>query len=186
LGHALASLQLPPNAPVHANSTNVVQADGYTDGGYASCDLQVPLGRVFYFQPGLAVVDRGAYMTIVMTGQPDLQFGEKLTYVDFPLLLGARLGPSWPVHPYVAAGPVFSVGGTCKISGNKCGGTMSSTDFGIQVGGGLEIGRIGSRGTVTLGGEYYSGMSNVFPDGTKNESYVISLSFRSAFGKKSQ
>lgn len=183
-GHTYSTFQLPLSEVYMGRGPQVTSAAGTSDGGFASLDLQMPLGRVFYLQSGLAVAARGAYM-IVQSGLNEVDFGETLTYIDIPLLLGARIGPSLPVHPYLSAGPVLGIFAGCQVLKSKCSDlTVNSTDYGAQIGAGLEFGRLGSGSMIVVGADYYSGFANVFPDGTKNSSYEITVSYRRTFGHK--
>jgi Outer membrane protein beta-barrel domain len=100
--------------------------------------------------------------------------GQKLTlegsYLTIPLLLKAKFGPA-PVKPYVFVGPniglllsakqVFEAQGQTQETDVK--DNLSSTDFTIDLGGGVEF-KIAKLVGITADARYSLGLSNINKD----------------------
>jgi hypothetical protein len=125
---------------------------GATVGGY----VRFPVSRLFWFQPEVMYVMKGANLTEA-AGRGELS--ARLHYIDVPLLLHFRVRPEQKMPGYVFGGVNFGmkVGSSGKFDGPSAAAdvnlepALKTNDVGIAFGGGVETGRYLVEARVTLG-----------------------------------
>ena len=174
--------------------SRIVDSDpraGFTVGAFAA----VPIGAGGAIQPEIAFSRKGArsaaydYDAFPQDGDAPpigVYLGEKTShdYLEVPVLL--KLGsPSRDdsVRPILVAGP--SVGfllGAKEVHDTDYAEYLRSTDFGVVVGGGVELGRLSldaryHRGLAAIDRDYEATYGRV-AGGVRNRAFTVTAGFR--------
>lgn len=134
----------------------------------------IPLSPRVSLQPEALYVQKGAKTTSELTNSVGVVIGTEsvtyaIDYVEIPLLLRVGVPTDGSVEPYFIGGP--SVG--FKVSEEIRFGDfsdpqdrVSTTDFGLAIGAGLQVGRGGSYWLIE--GRYTAGVTDIgsIPDGS--------------------
>ena len=114
-------------------------------------NVEIPMGPVLAIQPELLFVQRG--VNLAKTG--NLSVDAKYNSLEIPVLLKARLNHS--VSPFLVAGPVAiwnvsrSVVASSPSSATGINFNPKSFDFGVAVGGGIDVGAVFASVRYTAG-----------------------------------
>jgi hypothetical protein len=164
---------------------------GFTLGAYAS----VPISAAVSIQPEVVYSQRGArsaaYDYSDMTADSDappigVYISEKSRhdYLEVPVLLKLSPSPAGDfVRPIFFAGP--SIGfllGAKEVYDTDYKEYLNSTDFGIILGGGVELGRLSldaryNLGLATIARDYEASFGHV-PGDVKNRAFTVTAGLR--------
>ncbi len=148
---------------------------GFVGGVFA----QFGLGEVFAIRPEALFSRKGT-----KSQDEGLLFQADLDYIEFPVLLVARVPTGGMVRPYAAAGPVISLEANCDLVTEGFNGPIAqdcetfnpedplltkSADFGVAFGGGVEIGF--ERLLFLLDGRYTLGLTDINDTASAPESF---------------
>lgn len=156
---------------------------GFNGGGF----LEIPLGDAFAFQPGVYFTEKGASFN-----DDGAEAEIRLDYVEIPVLGKFAVPTGGPVGIYFLGGPVVSFEAGCEIAVEgpgedrevDCedeGVDTKSTDFGVQVGAGIDF-DISDGVALLLDGTYTLGLVNIDDspgeDDVKNRALSIDVGIR--------
>jgi hypothetical protein len=174
--------------------TRIVQSDfrtGFTVGAFAS----VPISAAIAIQPEVVFSRRGArsaaydYDAFPQDGDAPpvgVYLSEKTRhdYLEIPVLLKLSPGPAGDVvRPIFFAGPAVGfLLSTKEVYDTDYSEYLNSTDFGIIVGGGVEVGRLSldaryNLGLATIDKDYDATFGPV-PGSVKNRAFTVSAGLR--------
>lgn len=152
------------------NQDDATSRTGMRIGAWASMDLS----EKFSIQPEFVLSGKGSKF-------PDDDASIKISYLQIPVLAQYRFTTGRTVNPYVLAGPALSFKAGCNLqvegSDYECSAqttAVSSTDFGLILGGGVHIG----RAQVSL--RYDLGLANINGDGdavVKNRAFSVAVGY---------
>jgi hypothetical protein len=174
--------------------TRIVQSDfrtGFTVGAFVS----VPMSAAVSIQPEVVFSRRGArraaydYTSFPQDGDAPpvgVYLSEKTRhdYLEIPVLL--KLSPAAAgdfVRPIFLAGPALGfLLGTKQVYDTDYSEYLNSTDFGIIVGGGVELGRLSfdaryNLGLAAIDKDYEASFGSV-PGSVKNRAITVSAGLR--------
>lgn len=174
--------------------SRIVDSDaraGFVVGAFAS----IPVGSAVAIQPEVVFSRKGAksaaydYDAFPQDGDAPpigVYLNEKTShnYLEVPVLL--KLSPSFRgdfVRPVFFAGP--SVGfllGAKEVHDTDYEEHLNTTDFGVIIGGGVELGRLAldaryNWGLSTIEKDYHASFGNV-PGGVKNRAFTVTAGLR--------
>jgi len=131
--------------------------------------LNIPFSDLFSVQPELLYMMKG-----VKFGDdtaPDLDFGVRLSYIDFPVLARVAIPTNGPITPCFLAGPYvgFNTGAEAYLEDEVIDikDDLKSTDFGLVIGAGLDY-DLGS-GSLILDARYCLGLTSIDDDSTESQ-----------------
>lgn len=152
------------------NQDDATSRTGFRIGAWASMDLS----QKFSIQPEFVLSAKGSEF-------PDDDASIKISYLQIPVLAQYRFSAGKTVNPYVLAGPALSFKAGCNLqvegADYECSDettSVSSTDFGMILGGGVHIG----RAQVSL--RYDLGLANINGDGAanvKNRAFTFAVGY---------
>jgi len=152
------------------NQDDASSRTGFRIGAWASMDLS----QKFSIQPEFVLSAKGSEF-------PDDDASIKISYLQIPVLAQYRFSTGKTVNPYVLAGPALSFKAGCNLqvegADYECSDettSVSSTDFGMILGGGVHIG----RAQVSL--RYDLGLANINGDGAanvKNRAFTFAVGY---------
>ena len=158
------------------NQDDATSQTGFRIGAWASMDLS----SKFSIQPEFVLSGKGSKF-------PDDDASIKISYLQIPVLAQYRMTSGKTVNPYLLAGPALSFKAGCNLtvegSDHECNEettAVSSTDFGVIVGGGVHVG----RAQVSL--RYDIGLANINGDGNanvKNRAVTIAVGYGFRIGR---
>ncbi len=158
------------------NQDDATSRTGIRIGAWASMDLN----EKFSVQPEFVLSGKGSKF-------PDDDASIKISYLQIPVLAQYRFTTGKTVNPYVLAGPALSFKAGCNLqvegSDYECSEqttAVSSTDFGLILGGGVHIG----RAQVSL--RYDLGLANINGDGdavVKNRAISLAVGYGFSIGR---
>lgn len=139
---------------------------GFTVGGFALFDF----GGAFALQPGVRYIQRGYGLDISVSFGGETETAEgtlNFAYIDIPILARYTFATGGSVSPFILAGPNvgFNVTAESEFEAGDESNTedisdeVSSTDLGVELGGGIDYPLSG--GTVTVDVRYGLGFTNV-------------------------
>jgi hypothetical protein len=152
---------------------------GLMIGGFALLEFAGP----FALQPELMYIQKGASLETTVD-ETTITSTTRLDYVEIPVLAKFQLPASAPVSPSLFAGPTlgFNVAAETEVETEVEGGEsetndvsdqVSGTDFGIALGGGVDIGL--TTGTLMIDVRYALGLTNV--DDTDEDTSINNQGF---------
>lgn len=152
------------------NQDDATSRTGMRIGAWASMDLS----EKFSIQPEFVLSGKGSKW-------PDDDASIKISYLQIPVLAQYRFTTGKTVNPYLLAGPALSFKAGCNLqvegSDYECSEettAVSSTDFGMILGGGVHIGR------AQLSLRYDLGLANINGDGeavVKNRAFSVAVGY---------
>lgn len=158
------------------NQDDATSRTGMRIGAWASMDLNAK----FSIQPEFVLSGKGSKW-------PDEDASIKISYLQIPILAQYRLTTGKTVNPYLLAGPALSFKAGCNLqvegsdyACNEETTAVSSTDFGMILGGGVHIG----RAQVSL--RYDLGLANINGDGdavVKNRAFSVAVGYGFRIGR---
>lgn len=211
---AQAQMDIKPGVRAGVNSMsyggdagdNVSSSTGFLIGGFATLDFGAPV----LVQPELMYIQKGAKQESSAFGAT-ITNNETLNYIELPILAKYQI-PAGGLSANVFAGPSigFNIGGTAStecsgfpndtardeagcgeekdfgdLSKDEDGFEISSTDFGLVFGAGVDFGL--SAGTVSVDVRYQFGLTNTrsyiseFPSEEQvslpNQGFIITAGF---------
>jgi hypothetical protein len=180
--HAQKRITVGPRLDVNVarvvgdNQDDATSRTGIRIGAWASMDLN----QKFSIQPEFVLSGKGSEF-------PDDDASIKISYLQIPVLAQYRFSTGKTVNPYLLAGPAlsFKAGCTLTYEGDdmECNDqttAVSSTDFGMILGGGVHIG----RAQVSL--RYDLGLANINGDGdavVKNRTFSLAVGYGFSIGR---
>lgn len=114
-------------------------------------NAEVPLGGVFYVQPEVSFVQKGAQLVDAQ----GVKLSAKYNAIEVPVFLKTKFGEK--VSPYLFAGPNIIFNTSRSIEVEVAGQTSSvsfkprTVDFALDFGGGLEVGAVFANLRYSLG-----------------------------------
>ena len=159
-------------------------------GFHAGVVAEFGLGGNFALQPGFLFSTKGAGYSVSGLGEAEI----KPSYLEVPVNAIYKIGAG-PIHVLLMAGPYFGygIGGTYSFSsmgqsydeainyGSGEDNDLKPFDFGVNVGGGVQISRFQIVAQYGLG---ISNVASVTEDNTEMKNKVISISLAYLFGMK--
>lgn len=128
-----------------------------TFGGF----VLIPISPMLAIQPEVDYLVTGEWWQD--EGYPKVT--ENFTYLHIPVLLRARLMNEGKAIPFVVAGPAVGFLLSAKDTGDDIKEFFKSTDFGLEVGGGVEI--PAGKMKAVLEARFYLGLTNAYKYSTK-------------------
>ncbi|TVQ14683.1 MAG: PorT family protein [Bacteroidetes bacterium] len=127
-------------------------SESYT-GFHAGVMAQISLMGVFVM-PELLFVSTGHDLVLEREGEPDSFFQQKFSYIDIPVMVGAKIGPL-----RAGIGPVASIllNSSSGLSSEESGfkERFNPATYGFQLGAGMNL------GNLALDLKYQFGLSNL-------------------------
>lgn len=163
---------------------------GFNGGGF----LEIPVGDVFAFQPGVYFTEKGTSFE-----EDGAEAEIRLNYVEIPVLGKFAVPTGGPVGIYFLGGPVVSFEAGCEVAVEGGGASLEvdcdefddgidtkSTDFGVQVGAGIDF-DISDGVALLLDGTYTFGLVNIDESpgagDVKNRALSIDVGIRVPLGR---
>lgn len=154
---------------------------GIVAGGFALIDFDGP----FALQPEVLYVQKGAKVEIEFL-EETASSTLKLDYIEVPVLAKFQIPLEGSIAPNIFAGPAVAFNITAEQEGEGPDGSettdlsevISTTDFGLQVGAGVDFDA--GPGTIMLDAWYELGLSSIPSEGDadiKNQGIRITAGF---------
>ena len=142
-------------------------------GFAAGVHFGIPLGSNFMIQPEGLITQQGAGVTTT-AGEGDI----KLTYFQVPLNLRLNFG-SGGARPFILAGPYAAFKLSCNVDSvieSNCDDLdVTSTDYGVDFGGGIKFSKIFIEARYNLGLKDVSDLQQGFD--SKQRVFMVMVGF---------
>lgn len=135
--------------------------------------ITINIAEMFAIQPEVLYIKKGAKYEEGINGET-AKFWFNLTYLEIPVLAKITVPTQGSVKPFLFAGPAVALklstklkmevgGDSVEVESEEVNEMLKGTDFGLVIGGGLDIG-LGAPGTgsISVDIRYSLGLTNIF------------------------